>query len=165
MNGHNKETAPLPKWTIEIETPRYLFRVSKNMLRDLRYAARTLRKNPAFTILAVAALALGIGANSAIFSVVDAVLLAPLPYSDPAHLYEIAADENSPVHGASLADFVDLRSHNRAFSKLAVSRFWSFTLTGTVTGHSGDAERIYGQALSADTLPAGRRAHPRANSQ
>lgn len=100
-----------------------------------------LCKSPGFTILAVTALALGIGANCAIFSVVNAVLLTPLPYSDPRHLYEIS--------GSSLADFFDLRQRRGAFSKLAVNRMQSFTLAD---GNS-DAERVYAGRLSADCLP------------
>jgi len=120
------------------------------MLRDLRYAARALRKTPSFTLPALAALALGIGANCAIFSVVDAVLLARLPYADPSRLYEIGGVENrgAPA-GASLAGFVALRDHNQSFSRVSVDRFWSSTLTDRF----GDAERLYGRALSADTLP------------
>jgi putative ABC transport system permease protein len=116
------------------------------MLHDLRYAARMLRRSPGFTVLAVTALALGIGANCAIFSVVHALLLAPLPYADAAHLYEIASAD--PKDAASLADFVALKEASKTFSQLAVDRFWSFTLTD----HWGDAERIYGRALSSDMV-------------
>jgi putative ABC transport system permease protein len=117
------------------------------MLYDLRYAARMLRRSPGFTLLAVTALALGIGANCAIFSVVRALLLAPLPYPDVAHLYEIASTD--PKQAASLADFAALKEASSAFARLAVDRFWSFTLTD----HWGDAERIYGRALSTDMIP------------
>jgi len=117
------------------------------MLNDLRYAVRMLRRAPGFTLLAVTALALGIGANCAIFSVVHALLLAPLPYADPARLYEIISTD--PKQAASLADFAALKETSGAFSQLAVDRFWSFTLTD----HWGDAERIYGRALSTDMIP------------
>ncbi len=117
------------------------------MLNDLRYAVRMLRRAPGFTLLAVTALALGIGANCAIFSVVHALLLAPLPYADPARLFEIVSTD--PKQAASLADFVALKEASRAFTQLAVDRFWSFTLTD----HSGDAERIYGRALSTEMIP------------
>jgi putative ABC transport system permease protein len=117
------------------------------MLKDLRYAVRMLRRAPGFTLLAVTALALGIGANCAIFSVVRALLLAPLPYADAAHLYEIASTD--PKQAASLADFAALKEASSAFAQLAVDRFWSFTLTD----HWGDAERIYGRALSTGMIP------------
>lgn len=117
------------------------------MLNDLRYAVRMLRRAPGFTLLAVTALALGIGANCAIFSVVHALLLAPLPYADAARLCEIVSID--PKQAASLADFVALKEASRAFTQLAVDRFWSFTLTD----HWGDTERIYGRALSTEMLP------------
>src|SRR5262249_14499500 len=117
------------------------------MLSDIRLAWRTLCKSPGFTAPAVAALALGIGANCAIFSVVNQLLLMPLPYSDPGHLYEIGSiDEKGRTNGASIASFVALRERSSSFSKLSVDRFWSFTLTDS--GH--DAERVYGRALSED---------------
>ncbi len=119
------------------------------LFADLRYALRMLRASPGFAALAIGALALGIGANCAIFAVVNAVLLTPLPYADPQHLYEIGSADDHGVHGASLADFVALRDRGGVFEKPSVDRFWSSTLTdGT-----GDAERIYGRALSSDMFP------------
>lgn len=117
------------------------------MLHDLRYAARILRKSPGFALLAVTALALGIGANCAIFSVVHTLLLAPLPYPDAQHLYEISSTD-SKAEGTALADFATLKESGGAFERLAVDRFWSFTLTD----HWGDAERIYGRALSPEMI-------------
>ena len=114
------------------------------LFADLQYAARMMRRAPGFTAMAVAALALGIGANCAIFSVINAVLLAPLPYADPNHLYELGSANDRD--GASLADFIALRERGGAFEKPAVDRFWSFTLTDAVN----DAERVYGRALSSD---------------
>ena len=120
------------------------------MWTDVRLAVRGLRRQPGFTFLAVTALALGIGANCAIFSVVNAILLSPLPYSDPRHLYEIGSiDDKGRVSGASVADFMALAEDQRPFAKLSADRFWSFTLTDP--GNS--AERIYGRGLSAQTLP------------
>src|SRR3984957_1194171 len=118
------------------------------MLHDLRYAARMLRRSPGFTFLAITALALGIGANCAIFSVVRTLLLAPLPYRDVAHLYEIASVD-SKADGTSVPDFPPPSEQSGAFQQLAMHRFSSFTLTD----HWGDAERIYGRALSAGMMP------------
>ena len=94
-------------------------------MNDLRYAIRLLAKNPGFTVVAALTLALGIGANTAIFSVVDAVLLRPLPYHDPNRL--VMLWENSPRRSfdreyVSPPDFADWRAESRAFGSFA---FWS----------------------------------------
>src|SRR5579863_558942 len=94
-------------------------------MNDLRYAIRMLLKNPGFTFVAVFTLALGIGANTAIFSVVDAALLRPLPYHDPNRLFMLW--ETSPRRGfdralVSSPDFDDWRTESRAFDSFA---FWS----------------------------------------
>ena len=125
-------------------------RMFSDTWRELRHAARGLRRTPGFTALAVGALGLGIGANSAIFSVIHAVLFAPLPYADAAHLYQIGSvDERGNITGVSLADFVALRDRGGAFERLSIDRFWSSTLTD----RNGDAERLFGRALSAGTFP------------
>ena len=94
------------------------------LLQDLRYALRTLRKNPSFTTVAILTLALGIGANTAIFSVVHTVLLRPLPYPDPDRL--VMLGERSPARGfdqekVSGPDFIDWRRQNHVFESMA---FW-----------------------------------------
>src|SRR5580698_5939513 len=120
---------------------------SSTMWHDVKFAFRILRRNLGATLLAAGALALGIGANCAIFSVIDAVLLAPLPYADPRHLYEIGGiDAKGSPSGASLADFLGLSERHGAIEKMSVNHFWSFTLTDS----AGDAERTYAQALSTD---------------
>src|SRR5690348_747844 len=92
------------------------------LLQDLRFGIRILRRNPGFTAVAIAALALGIGANSAIFSVIYGVLLKPLPYRDPERLvrvYENNAAERFQMFPLSPADFLDYRGQHRVFQDIA----------------------------------------------
>ena len=119
------------------------------LLQDLRYGIRMLIGNPGFTVVAVLALTLGIGADSAIFSVVNAVLLRPLPYPDSERL--VILRERSPqIEGMSVAypNFIDWRDQNNAFESLGVFRRQNYSLTGT-----GEPERLLGWQLSADVLP------------
>src|SRR3954468_14755851 len=106
------------------------------LLSDLRFASRALLQRPGFTAAAVGTLALGIGANAAIFSVAHAVLLRPLPYRDPERLVLVLADNlKIGVDGAGLAlgDFLDLRRRSRTLSGLAVYITRNFDLTGRAT--------------------------------
>ena len=122
-----------------------------DLLNDLRYAARLQRKNPAFTIVAVIALALGIGANTAIFSVVNTVLLRPLPYQDPDRLvmvWEDATKQGYPRDTPAAANFVDWRDQNNVFEGMAAIADESFNLTG-----SGEPERLEGHTVSANLFP------------
>ena len=92
-------------------------RFVETLFQDLRYALRTLRKSPGFTAVALFTLALGIGANTAIFSVVYGVLLRPLPFRDPSRL--IVLNETTPKVGyvsVSYPNFLDWRAQSRAFS-------------------------------------------------
>ncbi|HSO73714.1 MAG TPA: ABC transporter permease [Blastocatellia bacterium] len=104
------------------------------LIRDLRYALRILSKNRAFTMVAVLALGLGIGANTAIFSVVNAVLLRPLPYMDPQRLVSIGSgDKQAPpadFGGVSPADFWDWQQQSQAFEQLVAISGGGFALTG-----------------------------------
>ena len=123
--------------------------------QDVRYGARMLLKNPGITFVVVLALALGIGANTAIFSVVDAVLLRPLPYPESDRLVLInetskAMDEIS----ISYPNFTDWRNQNHVFEKIGVYNRSSYNLTG-----AGEAERIITGQVSAD-LFAALRANP-----
>ncbi len=112
-------------------------------MNDLRFALRQLRKSPGFTIVALITLALGIGANTAIFSVINAVLLRPLPYPEPHRI--IAVNESAPGQASialSYPDYADLRQDNTVFEHFAVSRFDGDSFTpqlGGVGEHVGVA--------------------------
>ena len=117
------------------ETNRELrgFPILETFFQDTRYALRMLRKNPGFTAVAVLTLALGIGANTAIFSVVYAVLLKPLPYANPNQLVTAFAantQEGIPENGTSYTNFEEWRAQNHVFSGLATINFHQLTLTG-----------------------------------
>jgi putative ABC transport system permease protein len=122
-----------------------------DFLHDLRYALRMQRKNPGFTIIAVIALALGIGANTAIFSVVNTILLQPLPYKDPEQLvmvWEENAKQGYPTDTPTAANFIDWRDQNKLFEGMAAIDETSFNLTG-----SSDPERLDGRRVSASLFP------------
>ena len=112
------------------------------MLNDLRHSLRSLLKSPGFTALAILALALGIGANTAIFSVVNGVLLQPLAYADPDRLVVILHDGKYPV---APADYLDWRKQSRSFDGMAAAQVWGATLTGR-----DRAEALPGMQVSAN---------------
>ncbi len=119
--------------------------------QDLRYGARMLLKKPGFTLIAVITLALGIGANTAIFSVVQAALLSPLPYDESSRL--VVVWQSYPQRGMDLVpmsfpNFVDLRDQAQVFEEVGVFGNISMSLTG-----SGEPERITGMRVSATLLP------------
>ncbi|HEX8090251.1 MAG TPA: ABC transporter permease [Blastocatellia bacterium] len=119
-----------------------------NFFQDLRYGFRTLIKNVGFTIIAVVALALGTGANSAIFSVVNAVLLRPLPYSKPDDLMMVWGNNlksGNPKLGISAPDFIDYQNQNNVFEGLASFTYDDFNLSG------GDTpEHVQGTMVSSN---------------
>ena len=103
------------------------------LLQDLRYALRMLRRSPAATIIIIASLAIGIGANTAIFSVVNALLLKPLPYPDPdrlAVLWLRSPGINIPEDWPSPGQYIDVRNENRSFELMSISQGRSGTLLG-----------------------------------
>src|SRR5256885_8724495 len=119
-----------------------------DLTHDIRYALRVLAKSPAFTTIAVIALALGIGANSAIFSVVNAVLLRPLPFKHPEQLvmvWENAAHLGFPRNTPSPANFLDWQKQAQSFAGMAAMAERSFNLTGV-----GEPERLEGRRVSAN---------------
>jgi putative ABC transport system permease protein len=125
--------------------------VFADLWQDARYAARVLLKNPGFTAVAVVALALGIGANSAIFSVVNTVLLRPLPYKDPERLMTVWEDDTKggfPRDTPAAANYIDWRDQNQVFEGMAAVAEQSFNLTGV-----GEPERLDGRLVSASLFP------------
>ena len=117
------------------------------LCQDLRYAFRQLGRAPGFTAVAILTLAVGIGSASAIFSVVNAVLLRPLPYRDPSRLVSIhdgMSSHDSEGWPACMADFLLWREHAHSFSHLAVFGYDDFAMTG-----QGDAEQVSGARVSA----------------
>ena len=119
--------------------------VLENFLQDLRYGARMLRKNLGFTLVTVLTLALGIGANTAIFSVVDAVLLRPLPYRDPARVMTVwqSSPRKQVENGlVSPANFLDWKSRNTVFQDLAAMTYWNLDYAGKGEPESFRAEYV-----------------------
>src|SRR5215216_2109433 len=112
-----------------------------SIFKDLRYAFRGLLKRPGFTVIALVALALGIGANTAIFSLVNAVVLQPLPYQNPDRLVWVFGNIRNGPNRASVSppDFLDYRAQNKTFEQFAASG--SLPLHGNLTG-SGEPERL-----------------------
>jgi predicted permease len=118
----------------------------------LRYAVRQLLKSPGFTLVAILGLALGIGANVALFSVVNSVLLRPLPYHEPDRLVRLSStnEENNLTRvGFSYPRYLEVQQRQEVFSHLALSAGNAFTLTGR-----GDPEQLIGLQASAALLPA-----------
>jgi len=128
----------------------------EDLIQDLRLGARLLRKNHGFTALAVLTLALGIGANTAIFSLVNALLLLPLPFREPDRLVWIANAEAGGVGGLSTVTtqvgiFLDWRAHNQSFESLAA--YFAFFDYGSYTLTSdGEPIRLKGVGVSQNLL-------------
>jgi predicted permease len=121
----------------------------ETLFQDLRYGFRMLVKSPGFTAVAVVTLALGIGANTALFSVINGVLLSPLPFPESDRL--VTLHENKPnFEGGSVSypNFRDWQKDNHTFSAVAVGRTYAFSLTGI-----GEAEQVGGEFISSDFFP------------
>ena len=134
-------------------------------IRDARYGFRSLTRNPGFATMAIVTLALGIGANTAIFSAVDAVLLRPLPYPAADELVIVWEDATSwgfPRNTPSPANYLDWKEQNRVFADMAATRYNSANLTG-----NGDPEAVTGRMVTPNLfsvlgVQAGDRPHVRA---
>jgi putative ABC transport system permease protein len=126
------------------------------LLQDLRYSLRRLAKSPAFTAIVVLTLALGIGANTAIFSAVNAVLLRPLPYREPQQLVTIehlypTLDLEAPV---SVPGFLDYQKRARSFESMAVQAGWQANLTGVGEPVRMQGQRVTGKFFATLQVPA-----------
>ena len=122
------------------------------LLKDLVYSLRMLLKRPSLTLVAIVAIALGIGANTAIFSVVNTVLLQPLPYEDPQQLVMLATEQrNQALDGRgtfSIADLLDIQQRSNTLEYVATHQ-----RSGTILTEGGEPERVIGAAVSADYFP------------
>jgi predicted permease len=119
-------------------------------LQDLRFGARTLAKAPGFTFIAILTLALGIGANSALFSVVNGVLLNPLPYPEPDRLVAVYASSHDFEQGSvTYLNYLDWEKDNQSFAHLGLFRDESLFMTGV-----GEGERVRAYMISASFFPA-----------
>ena len=120
--------------------------------RDLRYALRSLRKSPGFTVVAILTLALGFGANTAVFTVVNGVLLRPLPFPEPGRLFLISYQSKQGMSetqpGLYDTDYLEYKKHNQAFGQIATFNEDSATLTG-----AGDAARVPTAMVTSSFFP------------
>jgi putative ABC transport system permease protein len=122
-----------------------------SLIKDIRYGFRALRKRPGFSAIAIVTLALGIGANTAIFSLVTTVLFRPLPFANPDQLvmiWEDAAFAGFPRNTSSAASYQDIKTQNRVFSEVAAMDFRSFNLTG-----DGEPQKVEVRGVTANFFP------------
>ncbi len=123
----------------------------QTLWQDMRYALRMLRKHPGFTLIAVLTLALGIGANTAIFSLLDGVLLRPLPYQEPERLaliWEDATKIGFPRDTPAPANYADWKAQNHSFEDMAALDFRGFNLTG-----DGEPEKLNAFGVTSNFFP------------
>ncbi len=119
-------------------------------MHDLRLAWRVVRARPGFALVAILTLALGIGANTAVFTAVYGVLLAPLPFADPGRVMVLLESKPSfPILSVSYQNYVDWRDRSASFDAVAAFRSTSLTITG-----AGDPERLPAKMITATLLPS-----------
>ncbi len=131
--------------TKELYRERHSLPFFETLFQDVRFGARMLAKNPGFTAVSVLTLALGIGANTAIFSVVDAVLLRPLAYKDAERLVTLLHDGYNPV---GVANYIDWRDQSQSFEAMGAADYWSANLSGV-----DSPEHILGLKVTQNLLP------------
>ncbi len=119
----------------------------ESLWQDTRYGARLLLRSPGFTIIAVVTLALGIGANTAVFSVVNAVLLRSLPYEAADRLVVVSEAINKEPRPVAYPNYLDWRDRQTTFDDLAAYSLTEFTLSG-----NGQAERIMGEVVTGNYI-------------
>jgi predicted permease len=120
----------------------------EQLIQDIRYGLRSMRRAPGFTIVAIVTLGLGIGANTAIFSLVNAILLRQLPFKNPEQLVALDSKRTDPgKHPFTIPDFFDYRDQNQTLDEIAAYANWSASLNG-----SGEAERVQGMRISANAF-------------
>jgi len=133
----------------EVTREMWGWRSFDRLMQDLRFGVRMLAKAPGFTAVAILTLALGIGANTALFSVVNGVLFNPLPYPQPEQLVTLHESKpNFEAGSISFPNFQDWRKENTTFSMMGISRGYSFSLTSV-----GEPEQVQSQFVSTDFLP------------
>src|SRR5688572_13397905 len=123
--------------------------LAEDLIRDVRHAVRGLSRSPGFSLAVILTLALGIGGNTAVFSVVDQLLLRPLPYPNGDQL--VMVDELSRLNSradVSPANWLDWQRESRTFQRFAAWRGWLFTLTG-----AGEPQRVNAQQVSSEFFP------------
>ena len=119
-----------------------------SLVRDLQFSVRQLRRSKIFTVVAIVTLALGIGCNTAIFSVFYSVLMRPLPFPDPQRVVLVSERARDfPTLSVSWQNFVDWKAQNTSFEELGAARVMTMALTG-----NGDPEQIPGQMITGNLL-------------
>ena len=143
------ERCTLSGSALKLSTKRRRGTVMSNLGQDVRYAVRSFFKQPGFTLVATVSLALGIGANTAIFSVVNGVLLRPLPYDEPDKVVQILATWRGELHNRriylSYPEITDIRDASDALAHVAAMDWWSPILYG-----DGEPRRVSGRGVSAN---------------